>query len=288
MLPCAAPRYVPPVQAIDLPPERADELRAFLAKDPVQNLYALGVLEEHGLGTVSDGSVTSCALLEEGKVVAAAVIGGKGGLVLPCVFDPGAATELGKFLASRVRPRSILGERYAVDALVRAVGCGPARWSRAQRLFAASADDLGPFVCPGLRVAAPADVPELVRLSAAAIKESVGEDVLAAGPALLTRRIEARIAAGRTYVLADGPRILVKIDIGASGKLGAEFEGLYTVPTERRRGNATNVLGQLSRMLLSSIPRVTMRVDEKEAGLAAVCRKVGFTAMRPQRLVVLG
>jgi len=258
----------------------------FLAKDPVQNVYALGMLEEHGLGI--DGSVSGGVLLEDGKVVGAVLVGGKGGLVIPCVFDPGAATELGRYLSGRVRPRSILGERSAVDALVRSAGCGPARWSRPQRLFAASADDLGPFVCPGLRVAGPADIPELVQLSASGIKESVGEDVLSAGPALLTRRIEARVAAGRTYVLAEGARLLVKIDIGARSQLGAEFEGLYTVPSERRRGNATNVLGQLTRMLLSSIPRVTMRVDEKDAGLAAVCRKVGFTAMRPQRLVVLG
>jgi hypothetical protein len=278
------------VQAIELPPERLEELRAFLTKDPVQNLYALGVLEDHGLCTAAaaEGKVSCCGLVENGKLMGALVVGGKGGLVIPCVFDPGAATELGRFLAGRLRPRSVIGERQAVDALVRAAGCGPPRWSRPQRLFAASADDLGPFVCPGLRRARPADVPSLVQMSASAIKESMGEDPLAAGPALLTRRVEARVTAGRTFVLADGPRLLVKVDIGARSRHGAEFEGVYTFPAERRRGHATLALGQLSRMLLSSIPRVTMRVDEKDTGLAAVCRKVGFTAMRPQRLVVIG
>ena len=276
------------MQAIELPSDKFEELRAYLAKDPVQNLYALGMLEDHGLTPGVEGKVAGCGLLEDGKLMGAVVVGGKGGLVVPCVFDPSAATELGRFLAGRLRPRAFLGERQAVDALVRAAGCGPARWSRPQRLFAASADDLGPFVCPGLRRARPADIPALVQMSAAAIKESMGEDPLASGPALLTRRVEARVGAGRSFVLAGGPRILVKVDIGARSRHGAEFEGLYTLPSERRRGHATMVLGQLSRMLLSSIPRVTMRVDEKDIGLGAVCRKVGFTAMRPQRLVVIG
>ena len=276
------------MQVIELPPERHDELRAYLSKDPVQNLYALGVLDEHGLAAGIEAKVSSCGLLDEGKIVGAAVLGGRGGVALPCVFDPGAATELGRYMMGRVRVRSVLGERSAVDALVRAAGCGPARWSRPQRLFAASADDLGPFVCPGLRLAQYSDVPDLLQLSAAAIKESMGEDPTAAGPAVLMKRVEARVAAGRTFVLADGNRILVKVDVGVRSRYGAELEGLFTMPGERRRGHATNVLGQLSRMLLSAIPRISIRVDEKDVAVGAVCRKVGFTAMRPQRLVVIG
>ena len=276
------------MQVIELGPERAEELRAFLAKDPVQNLYALGALEEHGLGAGEDAHVTCLGLLDEGRLVAAAVVGGRGGLVLPCVFDPSAAIELGRSMVGRIRLRSALGERSAVDALLRGAGCGPARWSRPQRLFAASADDLGPFVCPGLRRALVADMPELLQMSAAAIKESVGEDPTSAGPHLLARRVEARVAAGRTFVLADGARLLVKVDIGVKSRYGMELEGLFTTPHDRRQGFATNVLGQLSRILLSATKNITVRVDEKDVGLCAVCRKVGFTAMRPQRLAVLG
>jgi len=109
-------RYGRTVQPIELGPERFEELRAFLAKDPIQNIYALGLLEDHGLGTAAEGKVACCALVEEGKLVGAAVVGGKGGMIIPCVFDPSAATELGRFLVGRTRPRSILGERQAVDA----------------------------------------------------------------------------------------------------------------------------------------------------------------------------
>jgi len=276
------------VQVIELPAERIDELRVYLAKDPVQNLYALGMLEEHALAVGHDARVSAFGLVEEGKLVGAAVLGGRGGLTLPCVFDPSAATELGRAMLGRVRFRSVLGERSAVDALLRAANCGPARWSRPQRLFAASADDLGPFVCSGLRVAQTNDISDLLGMSAAAIKESVGEDPTASGPALLLRRVEARVAAGRTYIYAENGRTIAKIDIGVRSRQGVEFEGLFTMPGDRHKGHATNVLGQLSRMMLGAVKHATMRVDEKDVGLAAVCRKVGFTAMRPQRLVVIG
>jgi len=276
------------VQVTELPAERIDELRAYLAKDPEQNLYALGLLEEHALGTGDEARVSAFGLLDEGKLIGAVVLGGRGGLALPCVFDPGAAAELGRALAGRIRLRSVLGERSAVDALLRASGCGPARWSCPQRLFAASADDLGPFVCSGLRLARTQDIPDVLSMSAAAIKESLGEDPTVSGPSLLTRRVEARVATGRTYLYSEGARTVVKVDVGPRSRQGIELEGLYTLPSDRRKGHATNVLGQLSRTALGTVKHVTVRVDEKDAGLSAVCRKVGFTALRPQRLVVIG
>jgi len=65
------------------------------------------------------------------------------------------------------------------------------------------------------------------------------------------------------------------------------LEGIYTIPDERRRGHATLSLGQISRHLLSSLPRLTLRVDDLDPGLAGVARKVGYVAGRAQRLVLM-
>ena len=273
---------------MSLPPTRFEELRAFLAKDPVQNGYALGVLEEHRTGGPGAAAVTYYALLDAGRIVGAAVVAARGGLLLPCVADPAAAGELGRFLSDKVRPRSALGERSAVDALLRGLACGRPRLSQIQRLFAASADDLGPFVCPELRSAELSDMPQLIAMGAASIQESIGEDPLASDARAFSRRIEARIVGGRSFVYAEAGRILSKIHVGARSRHGAELEGLYTLPEARRRGLATKTLGQLARSTLGSIPRVTMRADEKDAGLAGVCRRVGMLPMRMQRLVIIG
>ncbi len=259
-----------------------------MAKDPIQYVYALGVLEEHRTGGPGMAAVSYTAVFEQGRLAGAAVVAAKGALVLPCVADPAVAQELGQSLADKVQLRGALGERAAVDAFLRGLGCGRPRLSRVQRLFAASADDLGPFVCPELRSAEPADAPQLVALAAAAVREAFGEDLLAADAGAFARRVAVRIAAGRTFVYAEGEKILAKLDIGARSRYGAELEGLYTHPSARRRGIATNVLGQLARTTLGAIPRITMRADEKDAALAAVCRRVGMLPNRPQRMVIAG
>lgn len=268
-----------------------EELRSLLGKDPVQNLYALGVLEEHG-GRGGAHAPAFHGLRENGRLTAAVLIGGGGALAHPCVFDPDTAAALGSFLADKIQLRGAFGERYAVDAFTRAAGHARTRISRSQRLFAASADDLGPFVCPQLRPAVPHDVPRLVELSIASAREALGEDLERGAVELndlhaLQRRVEARVLAGRTWVLDDGPRLIMKIDLGVRSRHGAEVEGVYTIPEVRGRGIATNALGQLCRSLLSALPRMTIRVDEKDAAMSQVCRKVGFIAMRPQRLVTV-
>jgi GNAT superfamily N-acetyltransferase len=276
------------VDVLSLPPTRFEELRAFLAKDPIQNTYALGVLEEHRTGGPGGAAVTYHALLEGEQLAGVAVVAARGGLVLPCVADPSGALKLGQSLADKVKLRSALGERGAVDALLRGLACGQPRLSRLQRLFAASADDLGPFVCPELRAAEPADLPQLIALAAASIQEAFGEDPLQADARAFARRVAVRAAAGRTFIYSEAGKVLVKIDVGARSRHGAELEGLFTLPTARRRGLATNVLGQLARTTLGAIPRIIMRVDEKDAALAAVCRKVGMLPKSSQRMVVVG
>ena len=277
------------MDVLELPRERTDELKGFLSKDPFQHLYALGMLEEHGVGGgVSGRTLAFHALLDDGKLAAVAMVGGAGGLVIPCAADPAMCAELGRQLSGKLKLRGVLGEKANVDAFLRALACGPARWSRPQKLFVASADDLGPFVTPELRPAVASDLPQLVAMSAAALREAIGEDPLAHDPGSFNRRIEARVAAGRTWVLPEAGKLVVKIDVGARSRFGAELEGLYTLPEARRRKLATKALGQLCRSLLSSLPRLAMRVDEKDVGLAATCRHVGFSVSRLQRLVVVG
>ncbi|HSP79746.1 MAG TPA: DUF4081 domain-containing protein, partial [Myxococcaceae bacterium] len=80
--------------------------------------------------------------------------------------------------------------------------------------------------------------------------------------------------------------LVFKVDIGSRSQYGAELEGLYTAPSQRGRGHCLLCLGQISRHLLSSLPRLVLRVDEKNESLARIARKVGYLAGRTQRLVL--
>ncbi len=260
-----------------------EELRAFFLEDAAQYNFALGVLEEQGLG--KDSLVEACGWRSSGSIAGVVLVGGKGGLVLPCFRTVHEAAAFAKKLRGKYKVRSILGERSVVDSFHRALDCGFPKKSRIQKLFSASADDLGPFVCPGLRMASIFDYAKLVDLSLMAYREENGE-IPASVENEIRRRVRARIEGERTFVLVEEQQVLVKIDIGVRSRQGAELEGIFTIPERRHRGNATLALGQLSRTLLSSIRRLSIRVDEHASALIKVCRKVGYLPLRPQRLLI--
>ncbi len=279
-----------PAAAIELlGPQHLDELKALLGREPVHNLYLLGLLEEFGV-VPRPGRATFAlhGRFIDGALTAAVFVGGEGGMLVPSASTPMAVSDIAKSLTGKVKPGALLGEKGCIDAMVQqlAPNARP-RLSRTQRLFSVSADDLGPFTNPTLRLATDADLNALVELASGSVKEMLDRDPLEEDPEGFVARVKQRIKGKRTYVLEAGGRLVLKVDVGSRSAFGAELEGIYTIPEERRRGHATLSLGQISRHLLSSLPRLTIRVDDMDPGLAGVARKVGYVAGRAQRLVLM-
>jgi len=276
-----------PVTVQQLAAQDSDALRALLAKDPAHNLYLLGLLQEFGIGAADNGCSFSYWGRFEGKTLTAAVfVGSGGGLVVPSAGDGTAMGVIAEALAERVKLKASVGEKPAVDALVRALCALKPRLSKTYRLFSVSADDLGPFTNPLLRLAREEELPRLLPLAAGAVREIYERDALAEDPNFEVR-VAQRVRARRTYVLEENGELVFKVDIGSRSQFGAELEGLYTVPSQRGKGHATLCLGQISRFLLSSLPRLTLRVEEKNESLSRIARKVGYLAGRTQRLVLV-
>jgi hypothetical protein len=265
----------------------AEALRALLARDPAHNLYLLGLLEEFGLTSSEGPGGFSYWGRFDGKALTAAVfVGGSGGLIVPSASDGTATGLIADALADRVKLRAAVGEKPAVDALVRSLCVGRPKLSRTYRLFSVSADDLGPFTNPLLRLAREEDLPRLLPLAVGAIQDIHDRDALAEDP-YFEARVAQRVRARRTYVLEEEGALVFKVDIGSRSQYGAELEGLYTPPAQRKKGHATLCLGQISRFLLSSLPRLTLRVEEKDESLARIARRVGYLAGRTQRVVLM-
>ena len=276
-----------PVTVQQLARRDTDALRTLLARDPAHNLYLLGLLEEFGIAEEDERSSISYWGRFDGKTLTAALfVGGGGGLVVPSASDGTATSVIADTLASRVRLQASVGEKPAVDALVRSLCLGKPRLSKTYRLFSVSADDLGPFTNPLLRLATEEDLPRLLPLAAGAVRELFDRDALAEDPRF-EERVAQRVRARRTYVLEEGGELVFKVDIGSRSQYGAELEALYTLPAQRRKGHATLCLGQISRFLLSSLPRLTLRIEEKDESLARIARRVGYLAGRTQRLVLV-
>lgn len=270
-----------------LGPQDVQALRTFLARDPVHNLYLLGLLEEFGVVPEPDRAhFAFYATIAGGELTAAVFVGGDGGLVVPSSSEPADISLIGEKLADKVKLKACVGDKTAVDELVRHLCPHRPQFSRTQRLFAVSADDLGPFTNPTLRLANVKEATALLELAAGAVRETFERDPMVEDPDGFRARVVQRVRGKRTYVLESEGRLVFKIDVGSRSQYGAELEGLYTIPDERRRGHATLSLGQISRHLLSSLPRLTLRVDDKDPSLAGVARKVGYVAGKAQRVVV--
>jgi GNAT superfamily N-acetyltransferase len=268
-----------------LGPVHVSALRALLRRDLPHNLYLLGLVEEFGVVCGPDRAPFRYVgrFTEAGELAAALFVGGEGGLVVPSASALSDVADIGRSLKGTVRLGACMGERALVDALVLQLG-SPPRFSRSQKLFSVSADDLGPFTNPNLRQATAADLPQLVPLAAAGVAEVLERDPLAEDPEGFAARVRQRATSGRTYVLELEGRLVFKVDVGSRSQHGADLEGAYTLPEARRRGHATLCLGQISRFLLSSLPRLTLRVDEASP-FGEIARRVGYLPGRPQRLV---
>jgi hypothetical protein len=273
---------VEPLHQEDVP-----ALRALLARDVPSNMYLLGLLAEFGIAPPADRAPFAFYGNRQGRELSAAVfVGGSGGLVVPSANDEREIAPIAEHLSKPVRLRAALGEKQAVDTIVRYLCPERPRLSKFQRIFAVSADDLGPFTNPALRLATEADMPQLVPIAAAALRETMGQDPLAREADAFKAAVLRRIRGRRTWVLEANKRLVFKIDVGSRSQHGAELEGLYTVQEERRRGHATLSLGQISRHLLASLPCLTLRVNEDNPSIAGLARKVGYVAGKMHRLVV--
>jgi uncharacterized protein len=255
------------------------------SKDAAHNMYLLGIIDEFGIVCHPDREPFQFYGHFKNEMLTAVVfVGGKGGLVVPSAGALTDIVDIAKELTNKIQIQSSLGEKSLVDVLLQHVG-GQPKYSKLQKIFSVTADDLGPFTNPMLRLATESDVTQLFSMAAEAQIELVQRDPRTEDNEGFMRRVHQRVKTKRTYVLEENGTLVFKLDVGGRSTSGAELEGLYTVPGERNKGHATLCLGQISRFLLSSLPRLTVRVDESASHFAGIARKVGYSPGRVQRLV---
>lgn len=268
-----------------LGPPHVTALRALLSRDATHNMYLLGLMEEFGVASNPiRAPFTFYGRFFEGELTAALFVGGQGGLLVPSASSPIHIGDIAKKLHGVLNPQSIVGEQSVVEALLRHFSVVP-RFVKTQKLFSVSPNDLGPFTNPLLRLATEEDLPKLLPIASECVKEMMRRDPLVEDPAGFELRVRQRVHSQRTYVLEEAGALVLKLDVGSRSQYGAELEGVYTVPSARNRGHATLCLGQISRFLMSSLPRLTVRIDDDSAHFANIARKVGYLQGRSQKLV---
>jgi GNAT superfamily N-acetyltransferase len=258
-----------------------DALTSLLARDPIRNLHLLGLLKDF----VEGGDCLEVHGCRSGETVTAAVwVDRPRGRVLPTAGgNPDEFRAIAEHLKPGFKLGSIVGDKTAVEPLEAALANGRPRLHYLHRLFWVGPDQLGPYLQPGLRSANPADVPQLLPLAINAFCETLGAEPDSSDLGVLRQQIEQSVLEGRTYVLVLNGKLVFKADLAWKSSHGAEVSGVYTVPDHRHRGLATLALGQLSRQLLASLPRLILRCNEQASRVA---RRVGYECRPVVQLLV--
>jgi len=264
----------------------ADEsaLSSLLACDPIRNLHLFALLRQLRSQGSNEDKLEVHGCRSGDKLTAAVWVDRKRGRILPTAAGKAEDfSAIAEHLNRTITLASSVGDKSAVEPLERALANGRPRLRYIHRLFWVGPDQLGPYLQSRLRSATEEDLPRVLPLAVNAFCEALGVEPDAAGLELLKQRVEQNVRAGQTYVDELDGALVFKADVAWKSSDGAEISGVYTAPNYRRRGLATLALGQLSRQLLASLPRITLRAD---AALAKVARRVGYVCGPVVQLLV--
>lgn len=241
-------------------PDNREEIAAFLSLAPLRNLPLLEALETQPESLVArrgeDGAVEAVALRDEHS-----------GQLRFDAADEDAAERLGEELGAEFD--TLLAEGWLAEAFWDAASPAPPARQSQRSLQRITAEEMGPFVCPQLRVASEPDLEEVeLRLA----------EVTAAGetPPWDQGTLGDEARAGKLWVLEEEGELAVLLSIAARCAQGALLGNLLTLPAWRRRGLASLVTGQICRTLLAGLPAVVAEVDPVDPAATGLARKMGF------------
>lgn len=252
------------------------EALAFLAERPVDNVIMSGYIRDNGVVSPQNrGRFYGCRN-KSGALAGVALLGH--GVTFDSRCE--AATELFASLAREsAEPHLLMGESGQVQSFWRfyAPSGGAPRKTRDVTIMEQRRPFEGCRELEGLRPARPQEAEEVAALHASMVREETGDDPLASEPESFRLRCLRRIERGRTWVWAEGGRILYKADVIALTPEAAYVEGVYVSPLERGKGHGRRCLAQMGRQLLKHVNSVCLFVDEENTRGRSFYLSVGYT-----------
>lgn len=125
------------------------------------------------------------------------------------------------------------------------------------------------------------DLDAILAINSAMAFEESGTNPLKRDLRGMTERTRRRIEQGRVWVLAEAGKIVFKADVICLTPQAAFLEGVYTSPQARGRGTASRCLTQLGRILLRSVPSITLVVNQENLRAVNLYHRINYRMRGP-------
>lgn len=257
--------------------ERA--LVAFLSARPADNALMLGQIAR---GALAEETIAGTLLgwFEDGRLTAAACVGSN--LVPSHELSGDATAAFARF--ARESPwviRVVVGPDEPVARLLAALdlsdeACALVRPGQVLLQVDRRTLDRGARSVE-LRPAQPSELDLLMSIDLAMAREELGIDPFSSDIVGFRKGWERRILEWRAWVTGPiGGPIDFKVDQAAVSDHGVQLAGVYTAPSQRRRGLAHRAIGEMCHLLLREVPRVSLYVNPDNTAALRLYRSLGF------------
>lgn len=129
---------------------------------------------------------------------------------------------------------------------------------------------------PGLRLATPQEMNQVMPIQADLAFEESGVNPLEVDPEGFRRRCLRRIQQGRTWILIENGSVIFKAEVISKTRDVIYLEGVWVREDRRKSGMGSRCMSELSQKLLQDVKSICLLVNETNKEAQAFYRKCGF------------
>lgn len=263
---------------------------AFLHRNPLLNVYFISRILDEGIGArgqtaeiVGDGRTVALASLTSNLALA----GDEG---LHEIERARSMEVLAERILSRSVPvRAIIADARLVDPLWRSLEphlAPPTVVRMNQPVYAISAGPTGHGDLESMRYSTDADLLQLVPACAAMHLEEVGIDPLGRDASGYRQRVRELIHRRRSLVMTERGMIVFKCELSAVTPEAVQIMGVWTRPSQRRRGLARKGLAEVVGHMLRQRKAVTLFVNDFNRPAVELYESLGFERIGTNRALI--
>jgi ribosomal protein S18 acetylase RimI-like enzyme len=261
----------------------------FLEREPILNAYLISRLLDEGVAGLGD----HVAVLYRGELIGIAIVSSNIVMAVDRTLPAEARSIVLSIFADHVLrsfypPRAIISDVDLVDGLWRLVRhhlVPPTVTRERQPVYALDSMDDAPELSD-VRYATLGDLENLVPACAAMHLEEVGINPLERDAVAYAQRVRELVLRRRALVLVKNGNIVFKTEFSAVTPQTVQLMGVWTRPSERKKGYAKAGLREICGHIVRQRKKVSLFVNDFNAPAIRLYESLGFKRVGTNRALI--